>query len=102
MPTYRYFDENDHALERVCSIAEMTTFENRRYNCRECGLPWIRSYATGRHISFHEGFYEHISEKGEYISSMSDLKRIAKENGNYSQYAEDLGGAFRAKEGRWI
>ena len=102
MPTYRYQCGTGHDLERFCTIAEMEEFESKPQFCDQCGRTQQRILAARRHISFHEGFYEHISENGAYISSMGELKRICRENGNYSVYAEDLGSAFRAREGRWV
>ena len=103
MPTYHYRCERDHLHERISSIAEMEEYEACMQRCPECGKPLHRELSLGQKtVRFKEGFYEHISENGEHISSMGDLKRIAKENGNYSRYAEDMGGLWRAKEGRWI
>lgn len=101
MPTYHYECPDGHKLDMWCTIAEMEEFEAAGPAC-ECGKALVRDLRTRRHLTFKEGFYEHISEKGEYITNMNDLKRIARDNGQYSQYAEDLGSAFRAKEGRWI
>ena len=103
MPTYHYECPNEHLVERLCSIAEMEEFEGISRPCPECGKRLLRLLRPGQPtVRFHEGFYEHVSDDGAHISSMSDLKRIARENGNYSHYAEDLGGLWRAKEGRWI
>jgi len=104
MPTYIYACQDGHRLERICTIAEMEDWEHRLPFCRHCGHSWRRDYGASvqRPVVFHEGFYEHVSPDGAQVSNMSDLRRIAKENGNYSNYAEDLGGLFRAKEGRWI
>lgn len=103
MPTYRYECERGHALERFESIAEMEAFEAKPQTCEMCGTPWVRSLRIGKPIIFHEGFFEHVSEKGAYCSSMDELKRAAYHGGTYSQYVKDLGGAFPgAKEGRWI
>lgn len=102
MPTYSYACDDGHRQEMFMSIAEMLQFEATPQVC-SCGQSLVRLLDVRRHISFHEGFFEHISEAGAHIANMSDLKRIAAENGNYSQYAEDLGGAFpRSNSGRWI
>lgn len=102
MPVYHYECKQGHKEDLWCTIAEMEEFESSDPRCAVCGEAAIRDLRTRRHLTFREGFYEHISERGEYISSMADLKRVARDNGQYSQYAEDLGGAFGAKEGRWI
>lgn len=102
MPVYHYECKQGHKEDLWCTIAEMEEFEATTQRCVVCGELLIRDLRTRRHLMFHEGFYEHISEKGEHISSMADLKRVALQNGNYSEYAEDFGGAFGAKEGRWI
>lgn len=110
MPTYQYICKHQHITERVCTIAEMETFESMlgKHRCthkiegRRCNCKMIRLYAPRRHITFHEGFYEHTTEDGVYCSSMQELRTAAREAGNYSGYAEDLGGAFGAKENRWI
>lgn len=102
MPTYRYVCSEGHSLERECSIKEMETFEALLNICPQCGQLLGRDFSIGRPIVFHAGFYEHISETGQHISSMGELKKVARDNGNYSQYAEDMGSAFLAKEGRWI
>lgn len=103
MPTYSYSCSTGHEVVLVMTIAEMEAFERSTpMPCPGCPGSLTRLLARPRNIAFHEGFYEHVSEAGAYISNMSDLRRIAKENGNYSQYAEELGGLFKAKEGRWI
>lgn len=102
MPVYHYECKEGHKEDLWCTIAEMEEFEGNGPRCVICDGDLIRDLRTRRHLLFREGFYEHISENGAYISSMSELKRIAKDNGNYSEYAEDFGGAFGAKEGRWI
>ena len=103
MPTYRYECTKGHPWgEKIMTIAEMEVFEIALPKCPRCHAEVIRDYRTRRHLVFKEGFYEHISEDGAYVSSMADLRRIARDNGNYSEYAEDLGSAFGAKEGRWI
>jgi len=101
MPVYHYECPDGHKFDLWATIEEMEDFESGKMEC-ECGRVLIRDLRTRRHMVFREGFYEHISEKGEYISNMQDLKRIARDNGNYSEYAEDMGGLFGAKEGRWI
>lgn len=102
MPTYTYECPDGHRQDRVMTIAEMSEFEGTPQKCH-CNSFMVRVLMPPRrHVTFHEGFYEHVSEDGHHVSSMSELRRIAKENGNYSVYAEDLGGLFRAKEGRWI
>ena len=106
MPTYRYeCDCTKGNYELVMSIADMEVYEREslpKCVCFDCRRPMRRSLAMQRPIMFHEGFYEHVCDEGAYVSNMSDLRRIAREAGNYSQYAEDMAGAFRAKEGRWI
>jgi len=110
VPTYTYQCDEGHQVELVMTIAQMEEYEAHE---QRCFAPWGRDskccnlmhrilMPPRRHVTFHEGYYEHVSEDGAHISNMSDLRRIAKENGNYSLYAEDLGGLFRAKEGRWI
>jgi len=102
MPNYTYKCESGHGFTDFMSIAEMEKFEASGPQCK-CGLPLVHQLQGGRHIIFHEGFFEHVSENGAYCSSMEELKRAAYHGGTYSQYAKDLGGAFPgAKEGRWI
>ena len=102
MPLYHYECSDGHKFDLWASIAEMEDFEGGRCEC-ECGRLLVRDLRSRRHISFREGFYEHLSEKGEHISSMDELKRRAEANGVYSEYAEDMGGLF-GKSGpqRWI
>lgn len=106
MPTYTYKCQAcSEEFEVVCPIAEMEQFEAQlsKVRCSGCGMRALqRALRLSRHITFHEGFYEHISADGAWISSMGELKRVARENGNYSGYAQDMGSAFGAKEGRWI
>ena len=103
MPNYSYECDDGHRVERSCTIAEMETWERYAPNCPACAGALRRDYDIRRHILFHEGWNEHVSEAGAYISSMDQLKRVARENGNYSQYALDLGGAFPgSREGRWV
>lgn len=104
MPTYSYSCSTGHEVVLVMTIAEMEAFERSvPIPCLVCHGRLTRLLSQPRrHVVFHEGFYEHVSEAGAHVSNMSDLRRIAKENGNYSQYAEELGGLFKAKEGRWI
>jgi predicted nucleic acid-binding Zn ribbon protein len=104
VPVYTYACDQGHEEEWVLSIADMERYDHDPYrkcpNCLE--LLTHRLTPPRRHVVFHEGFFEHVSESGAYCSNMSELKRRALEAGNYSQYAEDLGGLFRAKEGRWV
>ena len=103
MPTYTYECPScQRSWDEVWTIAEMEARERQGSACEHCQGIVRRVLAFNRPVIFKEGFHEHISENGAYITNMSDLKRIAKENGNYSIYAEDLGGLFRGKEGRWV
>jgi predicted nucleic acid-binding Zn ribbon protein len=104
MPTYSYQCQAcNRSYDEEMTIAEMLARDAQTIVCRCSGTVVHVLRPARRHISFHEGFYEHVSEKGEHITSMDQLKRIARENGNYSHYAEDLGGAFPgSKEGRWV
>lgn len=101
MPRYHYECTDGHHLDLWATIEEMEEFEQGQPMC-ECGKALVRDLRTRRHLTFHDGFYEHISEKGEHISNMSDLKRIAEENEQYSQYAEDFGGVFKTRGRRWV
>lgn len=102
MPIYTYQCPVGHSWDKMCSIDEMTKFEQDPQQC-VCGRVVARVLVPPRrHVTFKAGFYEHISPDGAHVETMGELRRIAKENGNYSVYAEDLGGLFKAKEGRWI
>lgn len=106
MPQYTYAcTQCEWSEDRIGSIAEMEVWDDEPPPpCAHCATGYIYHALRPmqKHVKFFEGFYEHISPEGEYITSMEQLKRVAKENGNYSRYAEDHGGLFRAKEGRWI
>ena len=103
MPLYHYECPDGHKIDLWATIEEMEDFESGKMEC-ECGRMLVRDLRSRRHISFHEGFYENISKKGEWIDSMDKLKRVAEENGQYSEYAEDMGGLFCRGNGRgrWI
>lgn len=108
MPTYRYEVFAEHGdcgcqLERVCSIVEMTTFEAGPPLPRCAHGNFLgRNFNMRRSPVFHEGFYDNLGPEPIYVTSMDQLKRAARDTGNYSHYAQDMGGMFGAKEGRWV
>lgn len=110
MPTYHYICKHGHITEKVMTIREMEFHDSRlnAYRCvakhegRRCNCQMRRHFAPKRHVTFHEGFYEHTTEDGVYCSSMQELRSAAREAGNYSVYAEDMGSLFRAKDNRWV
>lgn len=107
MPTYTYeCPECSGQSEQIGTIAEMLEWDDPHYVgviCPACQARMVHILLPPRrHVVFQAGFFEHVSEDGVHATNMSDLRRAAKEAGNYSVYAEDLGGLFRAKEGRWV
>ncbi len=102
MPTYRYQCPQGHKVEKVCTIADMEEFEAQNYPCGLCGMSLARDWSRNKHINFHEDFYEHVSDDGEFISSAQRLVDVCLENGNTSEYMKDMGGLFRVSQGRWI
>lgn len=106
MPTYRYHVPRELRtcqceIERFCSIEEMLVFERSAPRCGHGNL-LERIFSMRRSPQFHAGVYEHLGPEPIYCSTMQELKTAARENGSYSLYAEDMGGMFRAKEGRWV
>lgn len=68
---------------------------DKTLQCDKCGSdvesidPLLVDGKCAQYIPFKEGWYEHLGPKPIYISSMKQLREVAKENGVYSHYAED-------------
>ena len=104
MPTYSYSCKGcGDRRDLVMKIAEMTDFESQKWPCK-CGGWFERDMSVGpaTYQPFKEGFYEHISEGGAYISSAQELYDVAERNGQYAHQVEDGMGSRGVKRRRWI
>lgn len=104
MPSYTYqCTKCNKVEERICSIEEMEAFESGpMLHDKPCGGKMQRIYAPSRPVRFRSGWYEHLGPEPVYIESMQQLHDVAEKNGNYSHYAEDMGGLFGRKRRVWV
>ncbi len=109
MPSYTYRCSAGHELDRICSIAQMETFESYPHLCevmvkkgRPCERLLQRVYRVQPPVRFREGWYEHIAPDPVYITSPQQLQDVARRHGNRSKYMQDLGGLWNVKDGREV